>query len=161
MSVHGIHGDVVIEHQIMNIEKLKMPDAFLIEIWKQSYIPFFIESISISKNELVIRFEEIHSREEAKNLLHKNVYTIDEHVQILEGAAQWNHLLGMTLVEKSSNQNVGEIVDIVTSGIQYFLEVNYRQRLIHVPIHQELVQKIDEQQGLVVLDIADGLLDIL
>ncbi|HMN33679.1 MAG: 16S rRNA processing protein RimM [Chitinophagaceae bacterium] len=161
VSVHGIHGDVVLEHQIINIDKVKMPDAFLIEMWKQSYIPFFIQSISISKNELVIRFEEIHSREEAKHILHKNVYTIDDKIEIFEGAEQWSHLIGMTLVENGSNHKLGEIVDVVASGIQYFLEVNYQQRLIHIPIHQQLVQKIDKHQGLIVLNIADGLLDIL
>ena len=69
VSVHGVEGDIVISHLITNINSVKNLSVLMLEVWKESYIPFFIDQVkSVSHDDMIIKFEEIHSREEAKKI---------------------------------------------------------------------------------------------
>ncbi len=161
VSIYGVNGHVCIKHKIIHEKGIKIGDAFLVELWEKSYIPFFIESISSTKNEFIIKFEEIHSREEAKKLLQKNVYSIDENIEILDDNDSWLFLIGFQLKNNNTKQDIGKILNVAQLGMQVFVEIDYNHRFIHIPIHNNLIKKIDEEKKIIYLDIADGLLDIL
>ncbi|MBK8145725.1 MAG: hypothetical protein IPK62_12395 [Bacteroidetes bacterium] len=68
VSVHGVDGDLIISHNIVNLQSIEKLSNLLIEVWNQSYIPYFIEEIQgITKSNLCVKFEEVNSREEGKS----------------------------------------------------------------------------------------------
>lgn len=160
-STHGIHGEVIINHTIQNIDKLSETDALLIEVWEKSFIPFFIESISYNNHTIQVKFEEIKSREDAKSILNKSVYTIQEQIQTSNELLEWGYLLTFKVIDFSTNNEIGSVHDILENNMQHLLEIEYSNKFICIPIHKNLIQKIDKNAKTIYIEIAEGLLDLL
>ena len=160
VSVHGVEGDIVISHLITNINSVKNLSVLMLEVWKESYIPFFIDQVkSVSHDDMIIKFEEIHSREEAKKFLNKKVYVFDESIIQTHSEEEWSFLIGFT-IQDADKTSIGVISDIITNGMQVLIELKYQQKIVHLPLHKDLIKMLDKERQIIVLDIADGLLDI-
>ncbi|MBK7040061.1 MAG: 16S rRNA processing protein RimM [Bacteroidetes bacterium] len=160
VSVHGVDGDVVISHLITNINKVNDLPVLMIEVWKESYIPFFINQVkSVSHDDMILSFEEINSREEAKKYLNKKVYVFDEKIIQTHSEEEWAFLIGYT-IQDSNKKNIGVISDIITNGMQVLIELEYNQKTVHLPLHQDLIVMLNKAQQLIILEIAEGLLEV-
>ena len=59
-SLHGIKGQVLFVHHLQHPFDEEQLDAVLIEIWENSFIPYFIEEINaISDTEMILTIEGI------------------------------------------------------------------------------------------------------
>lgn len=160
VSVHGVDGDLIISHNIVNLQSIEKLSNLLIEVWNQSYIPYFIEEIQgITKSNLCVKFEEVNSREEGKKFLNKKVYVFDEHAVQTEGKDDWSYLIGYQIISEQ-NAPIGTISDIYINGPQVLIELSYKNRPIQLPLHQQLILDVNKDQKTIQLIIADGLLDI-
>jgi 16S rRNA processing protein RimM len=160
VAVHGVDGDVVIAHNIVNLNSIAKLSNFLIEIWNQSYIPFFIEEVQgVTKNDLCVKFEEVNSREEGKKLLNKKVFVFDEMAVQTEEKEEWSYLIGYQVFSEK-NTLIGIIGNIYTNGPQVLIELPYKNQQIQLPLHQNLILEINKEQKTILLSIAEGLLEI-
>ena len=160
VSVHGVDGDLVIAHDLANQKAISKLSNLMIEIWKDSFIPFFIEEVvGVTKNDMCIKFEEVNSREEGKKLLNKKVYVFgDNEVQTNE-KEEWTYLIGYQVIS-SQNIHIGQIHDIHTNGFQVLIELEYNNKQIQLPLHQDLIIDINKEKKTIELEIADGLLEL-
>jgi 16S rRNA processing protein RimM len=160
VSVHGVNGEVVIAHRILEVKKANAPKAFLVEIWNQSYIPFFVEELRITgEQEWICKFEEVRSREEAKDLLHKKIYLHGEKDTEIIDSNKWSYLIDYQLFDDDKIL-IGIIKDILENGAQNLIEVDYQGKLVHLPIHEDLVININKINKIIELTIPVGLLDL-
>ncbi len=160
VSVHGVNGDVVVSHFITNQQAIPALTELMVEVWDHSFIPFFIEYIKgVSDDDMVLKFEEINSREEAKMYLNKRVYVFDEKSIQTHSEEEWGYLTGFAIFDKD-NQLVGEIENVISNGMQILLELTYKGKIIHLPLHEDLIIDINRQDRKLQLIIPEGLLDI-
>lgn len=160
VSVHGVEGDMVISHIISAQRSAQSLTVLMIEVWERSYIPFFIEYIKgVSNDDMVLKFEEINSREEAKKFLNKKVYVFDEKSLQTNSEEEWGYLTGYSIIDQHGNK-VGQAEKIISHGIQMFIEMNYKGKAIHLPLHADLVKSVDQKKKLLTLEIAEGLLEL-
>ncbi|MBK7692005.1 MAG: 16S rRNA processing protein RimM [Bacteroidetes bacterium] len=160
VSAHGVDGDLIISHNIVNLQSIAKLTNLLIEVWNQSYIPYFIEEIQgITKSNLCVKFEEVNSREEGKKFLNKKVYVFDEHAVQTEGKDEWAYLIGYQIISEQ-NTPIGTISDIYINGPQVLIELSYKNKPIQLPVHQQLILDVNKDQKTIQLIIADGLLNI-
>lgn len=159
-SIHGVKGDVVFIHFIPTDFDTNLLDALMIELNPKSYIPFFIqEKNETNDDEMIIKFEEIGNREEAKILLNKNVYAPPNLEIKIETESEWTRLIGFNLHD-TENNFIGKIDDFYINGPQKLLSVIYDNDKKLIPISNELIIKRDEKNNILQLEIADGLLDL-
>ena len=160
-AAHGVNGDITIAHYITNTNKIKDIDVLMIEVWNNSFIPFFIEEIdSITHDSFLVKFEEINSREEAKKFINKNVYLYNENLLQTHSQSEWEYLIHFTIFNQN-NLKIGEIKDVFENSMQILLEVEYQDKIIQLPLHQNLILKLDEKQKIIKINIAEGLLEML
>ena len=57
-------------------------------------------------------------------------------------------------------EKIGEVININENLPQPVFEVNYKSKTVMVPIHEDLIIKIDKENKNIFLRIPDGLLDI-
>lgn len=60
----------------------------------------------------------------------------------------------------SNKEKIGEIIGINENLPQQVFEINYNSKTVMVPIHKDLIIKIDKENKNIFLRIPDGLLDI-
>ena len=60
----------------------------------------------------------------------------------------------------NNEEKIGEIISINEYLPQPVFEINYKSKTIMIPIHEDLIIKIDKENENIFLRIPDGLLDI-
>lgn len=158
-SLHGIKGQVLFVHHLQHPFDEEQLDAVLIEIWENSFIPYFIEEINaISDTEMILTIEGIQDRNIAMQLLNKKVYAPNVATSInLEN--NWLSLMAYQVLD-DQQQLIGEIKDVYINGKQTLLEVLYQNKLVLLPISDELLIHVDRTNKTVQLRLAEGILDL-
>ena len=158
-GIHGLKGEITFYHQLKKNTRFATWDCILIEINPKSYIPFFIASIkSISSDECICKFEEINTRDEAKKIVNKTIYSsINYHVEIKDDTGLQQYL-GYQIYD--GENFIGEIIDAVETKMNNMFVINYNDREVLLPSQKELILSIDKTNKKMVMNIPEGLLDL-
>jgi len=159
-SVHGVKGDIVLSHQLPLDFDTDLLDAIMIELNPKSFIPFFIKAKKETHDdEMILTLEQIDNREEAKNILNKNVFAPPTLTIEINNGNRWTDLIGFILYDQKKLE-IGKIEDVYINGEQILLAVNYKEDEILIPITDELILANEPKQKKITLEIADGLLEL-
>lgn len=72
VAVHGLKGELLLQHDLGKKTSLKGLQALFIEEKKDSFLPWFIESAQIkSETEILLKLESVDTREAAMKLNQK------------------------------------------------------------------------------------------
>ncbi len=159
-SLHGVNGEVVLEHQLPDNFDIDELDTIMIELLPQSFIPFFIEEMNvISKTEIILKLEEYDDRNKAIEILNKKVYAPPGLEIDMSSENEWAGLIGCELHDQDHHL-VGTIHDILMNGKQLLLDVHSPKKDYLIPFSDELVIDFNPTQKILQLHIAEGLLDL-
>jgi 16S rRNA processing protein RimM len=159
-SVHGVKGDIVLSHQLPLDFDTDLLDAIMIELNPKSFIPFFIKAKKETHDdEMILTLEQIDNREEAKNILNKNVFVPPTLTIEINNGNRWTDLIGFSLYDQNKLE-IGKIEDVYINGEQILLAVNYKEDEILIPITDELILANEPKQKKITLEIANGLLEL-
>jgi 16S rRNA processing protein RimM len=159
-SVHGVKGDIVLSHQLPLDFDTDLLDAIMIELNPKSFIPFFIKAKKETHDdEMILTLEQIDNREEAKNILNKNVFAPPTLTIEINNGNRWTDLIGFSLYDQNKLE-IGKIEDVYINGEQILLAVNYKEDEILIPITDELILANEPKHKKITLEIADGLLEL-
>ncbi|WP_224996782.1 ribosome maturation factor RimM [Cesiribacter sp. SM1] len=155
---HGLKGEVAVFLDVDDPSVYTALESVFVDQDGQ-LIPFFIEALQIGSQKNIFKFEEIDSYEDAAELTGYDLYLPLSTLPPLEGNAFYYHeIIGFTLVDKESGQ-VGEIRQVV-SGMQDLLVVDRQGIEILVPLHDELIDRVDREQRQLLMQLPEGLLDV-
>jgi len=160
VSKHGYKGQVKINVSSFNLNSFKKAKHFFIDI-DGCFIPFKIEKLkSFSKSILIVDFKEVDSVEQAERIIHKNVYVdFKPKSSSKESDFFYNDLINYSVYRDSLN--IGTIESINTQLPQPVFEVMHKTNKVLIPIHEDLIKKIDKERNIIHLDFPDGLLEII
>ncbi|MBL7767020.1 MAG: hypothetical protein JNJ58_13040 [Chitinophagaceae bacterium] len=159
-ALHGFRGQVVLQHELKNPKLLKAGTALLLEIWPESYIPFFIKEINhTASNECLVLFEETESREAASAILRKTVYHPDSETVKTALVNSWAAVIGFKLLDQDGRY-IMQIDDILEHIGGLLIEGKYQGRDMLIPFSEDLLIETRPDKKEIVLQIAEGLLDL-
>ncbi|AWG25004.1 ribosome maturation factor RimM [Flavobacterium kingsejongi] len=129
--------------------------------FNKNLVPFFIESSSIHKNDFLrIRFEDMHSEEDAEKLLGCGIYLPLKMLPKLTGNKFYFHeVIGFEIEDKRRGV-FGKIVSINDSTAQPLFEVENGSVEILVPMIDQFLIKIDRENKKVIMDLPEGLIEM-
>lgn len=162
-KTHGKKGDLRVHTETdALLEELLNTTVVFLDI-DGLKMPFFVEKIT-AKNTVLLKLEDIDSMEEAKKMTNQPVYmrTADfqqQHDLITPGA--FAHLHGF-IIEDETLGKIGPIVDVLELPEQIMAVVDYeaQNKEVMIPLNDTFMQDVDEVDGIIVLDLPEGLLDI-
>ncbi|MFZ4058685.1 MAG: ribosome maturation factor RimM [Ferruginibacter sp.] len=155
----GLKGDLVLQHSLGTPPTTASLKVIFIEEKKGSFLPFFIESITVrTPTELLIRLEGIDSKELARKLTPREVWIPEKEFRKLAEPSAPISLLGFSLID--GKRNLGEIIEVIEQPHQLLCAIMIEGKEVLVPIHQESLKKIDAKQRKIHVELPDGLLDI-
>ncbi len=159
VSKHGYHGFIKINIVANSFDSFPKIDHLFIEI-DECYIPFMIQKIkSFSGDYLIVKFLEVNSEEDSRGIVHKNVFIESERINYLDNDSLfYNELINFAVFKDS--KKIGYIQNINSRLPQPVFEISYNSGNIMVPIHNDLIKKIDKSNKIIHIDFPDGLLEI-
>jgi len=158
---HGISGELVIRFQEEYYETLEEYPALFLEI-DSLLVPFFIveEGLRFKSSESVItKLEWVDTDAKAKGLCGLSVFVNEEDV-IESGDEMSPHaLVGYQLFDETLGP-IGEINQVHDYAGNLLLSVDYQGKETLVPLNEDLIVRIDEDQREIELRIPEGLFDL-
>lgn len=158
-GAHGLQGAVVLRQIIDDTGWLKKGDVLFIELKRESFIPYFVETAKAANDtEYIITLDEVQDTEEAKKLVGKTVYVKEE---VLETAKVDSPLMyiGFNLVDKTRG-GVGMIEDVLLMGKQWIARLTVDGKEVLIPLVEEMILDVNYKNKFLRMDLPEGLLDV-
>ena len=159
VSLHGLEGAVRLRQIIDDTGWLKKGDVLFIELKRDSFIPYFVEKATAANDtEYIIKLDDIHTNEDARDLVGKAVYVKEE---VLETAKVDSPLMyiGFNLVDKTKG-GIGTIEDVLLMGKQWIARLTIDDKEVLVPLVEDMILDVNYKNKYLRMDLPEGLLDI-
>ena len=159
ITKHGFNGSLILKVSGKYSNNLSILDFLFIEINKK-HIPFKLDSIKTFKNKSYkIKFNEVNDDAYANQLISKSVFIkSNDYPDLKKETNIYSAIINFSAFNNEAK--IGEIININENLPQPVFEINYKSKTVMVPIHEDLIIKIDKENKNIFLRIPDGLLDI-
>ena len=159
ISKHGFNGSLILKVLDKDSNDLSTLNFLFIEINKK-HIPFRLDSSSTFRNKSYkIKLNEVNDEYYANQLISKSAFIeSDDHKDEKKETHVYSEVINFQVY--SNKEKIGEIIGINENLPQQVFEINYNSKTVMVPIHKDLIIKIDKENKNIFLRIPDGLLDI-
>lgn len=164
------------EHRLKGELKVLVDDEYLEDLLKTPVIflsikgrqlPYFVEETKL-ENEVIIKLEDVNSKEAARLLSSKEIFLqpaniLKKEEKEFEFENQSNllfgHIVGFTLVDAELGE-LGKIVEVVEFPQQEMAVISHQEKEAFIPIHESLIEKIDEEKQYIYMNLPEGILDM-
>jgi 16S rRNA processing protein RimM len=124
-------------------------------------VPFFVSVYKMQPNNTCnIYFDDIDHIDKAQPLLRKKIYLpLSKMPDRSEDDFHYNDLKGFIVTDETIGE-LGEIIAINEYPQQFVATVSYQNKEVMFPLNEDMIIEIDEDEGTLLVDLPDGLLDI-
>jgi len=157
---YSFKGELLVKTESDNIKEYSSLESMFVDL-PSGLVPFFIRKCQQHKSSLLrIDFEGVNNEAQAEALIKKKLYLPLSLLPPLEGNKFYYHeIIGFSLVEKGIY--IGIISNVVDQGLQALFEVDGRNGKVHlIPIHDDLIIKVDRGNRMISVQLPKGLLDL-
>lgn len=155
----GLKGEVQVFFEYPDPEELELKSVF-VEL-NGKLVPYFISSFKLQSNQTgYFYFDDIDTIDKAEKLVRKKLYQpISIRPERDEDEFLITDLKGYIAHDERFGE-LGEIIEIHEYPQQFVAVVPYKFREILFPLNDEFIREIDEEEGIVYLDLPEGLIDV-
>jgi 16S rRNA processing protein RimM len=159
VAVFGLNGEMILQHSLGKKNTFKGVQAIFIEHPKNTFLPYFVEDGRIkSDQETYVKIEAVHSREDARKLVQKEIWLAAEDFEKCAGKSSPISVLGYHVIH--NDEDLGEINEVIEQPHQLLCSISLHGKEVLIPLHQETLKKIDNKAKKIYVILPDGLLDI-
>ena len=157
---YSFNGELLIKLDTDQPELYENLDAVFID-YRNTFIPFFIESSQFHKSDLLrVQFEDVTTEADADSLLKSDVYLPLEFLPKLEGNKFYFHeVIGFTITDEHFGP-VGTITGVNDSTAQALFEIERDGKEILIPVNDEFIVNVDRKNKTIVVNTPEGLIDL-
>ena len=158
-KLHGYKGKIILfnENSVsLNFDKIK----YLLIEKDGILIPFFLNKINSYKSDnFLIKFEDINSENQAKELLKCNVYTSKNLIYQSEETSLEKQILGFKIIDKEFGE-LGNIQIIDNQSSQALVFVKNNNKEFCFPLNNQFIDSIEIEQKVVYTKIPKEIIDL-
>jgi 16S rRNA processing protein RimM len=159
VAAFGVHGQLVLQHELGKKTSLKGLQAIFIEDKKNSFFPWFIQSAKIkSDTEIYLSLEGITTREAAIKITQKEVWLPEADFKKFAAKSSPVNLLGYTII--NHEKPLGNILEVIEQPHQLLCRIEIDNKEVLIPLNEATLQKTDHKKKQVLVTLPDGLLEI-
>jgi 16S rRNA processing protein RimM len=153
------HGEMIMTHSLEKNSSLKGLEVVFIEERKNSFLPWFIESLKVkSEKELIIKLETIDTKEATMALLQKEIWLTESDFKSFADKSSPISLLGYDIIE--DNKSLGKILEVLEQPHQILCRLEIDEKEVLIPLNESTLLKIDHKKKNIQVSLPEGLLDI-
>lgn len=155
----GLKGEVQVYFDFAEYDEIDYNTLFL-EI-NGKLVPFFVSACKLHSNKTgYFFFEDIDVIEKAEKILKKKIYLpLDQKPERGDDEFYYTDLKGF-IVHDEEHGELGEIKEVLEYPQQFIAVVSYKNTEIMFPLNDDIILEIDDEEGILEVNLPDGLLDI-
>ena len=158
-KTHGLKGELTIKLDVANPADFKDLRYLLIED-RGNLIPYFIEYQKISGDKMFVQLQDVNKMEQAVVFLGKAVYLPNELLpQLEDDEFYYKEIIGFKLIDAEKGE-LGAISDVLEYPTQAVIQVMKDGKEILIPIHDDIIQKVDKKAKTLNINAPEGLIDM-
>lgn len=157
---HGIGGELKVQIEAEYLEDFLHAEVIFIEMGGKQ-VPYFVENIR-SGNEILIKLEDVNSREAASPLAAKEIFLREKDLSPEEEDEEdfdYQDFIGFQIIDTEAGM-IGEIENIIEYPQQMMAVLQYQGREILIPLHENLIHDINIEDQTLLMNLPIGLLDL-
>lgn len=136
-------------------DEIELQD-FVFLIHENIHVPYRIIEKNLSKN--LIKFDDITTMRKAEVLRNQGIYLLGDASEIMDDSDN-NYLLGFTIIDQELGE-IGVVEDVIRMTHQDIAHVKHQERIIMIPLHSFLIDKMDEDHKIIHMNLPEGILDL-
>ena len=154
---HGVKGELALHVDEVYEDDLLLARAILIG---EKPVPYFVKSFR-QGGKLTVTLETFGTREQVVLLSNQPLWLPADQVSEVEVEADtpWDALIGYT-IEAEGYPPLGPIAAIMDLPSHYLAELTHHEKTVYIPLHEDLVIGVREEDTVLVMALPDGLLEL-
>jgi 16S rRNA processing protein RimM len=155
----GLKGEVQVYFEYDEPADLPLDSVFA-EI-NGKLVPFFISTYKLQNNQTGnFYFDDIDTIEKAQTLIRKKLYLTNSLKPVrIDDEFLITDLKGFMVHDQTVGE-LGDIIEIHEYPQQFVAVVSYKFKEIMFPLNDDLILEIDEENGILKVDLPEGLIDL-
>ena len=158
-KTHGLKGEITIKLDVVNPSDFTELRYLLIEE-RGALIPYFIEYYRISGDKMFAQLQDVKKLEQALLFIGKAVFLPNELMpQLAEDEFYYQEIVGYKLIDVAEGE-IGEISNVFEYPTQAVIQVMKDGKEILIPIHDDIIQKVNKKAKTLTVKAPEGLIDM-
>ncbi|MFY0253547.1 ribosome maturation factor RimM [Chitinophaga sp. 30R24] len=158
-SAHGLQGELLLRHSLGKRSALKGVTVIFLEE-RKSFIPYFIERVTVKDGESVyIKLEGIDTKEAAHQLMPAQVYLQEEDFKQQTAGSAPLALLGFTVTDEQHGL-LGTVDEVIEMPMQVLVKVMIKGKEALLPVNEQSLVKVDKKNQVLHLNLPAGLVEL-
>jgi 16S rRNA processing protein RimM len=158
-KAHGLSGDVKVSIDSDDPGYYQKMESVYIRK-KDGPIPFFVESIQITGNKAIIKFEGVDSREEAEELKSGTLMLPVSMLPVLQDDQYYYHdLIGCEILDDDRG-SIGNVQDVLEMPADPLLVAIHKGKEVLIPLNEHIVKNVNVRERYLNVNLPAGLLEI-
>ena len=158
-KTHGLKGELTVKLDVANPGDFKDLRYILIED-RGNLIPYFIENQKINGDKMFVQLQDVKKMEQAVVFLGKAVFLPNEMLPELdEDEFYYDEIKGFKLIDKAKGE-IGDVSDVLEYPTQAVIQVMRNGKEILIPIHDDIIEKVDKKAKTLTVNAPEGLIDM-
>ena len=157
---HGLRGELKVSLEEAYFEDVVQRDSLLVSVGSQ-HVPYFVEAWRSGGN--LVKFEEVDDKEGARLLQQRELYVYADQLSVPVEEPDADHpfltYVGY-VIEDEDLGPIGTIRAIMDLPDHYLAEVEYEGREIMIPLHADLIERANETDRVLTMNLPEGLLGL-
>lgn len=159
VKTHGIKGEVTMRIDNEDFDEIDELNYFLLDV-NDKLIPFFIEKIGYHSNKSFIFFQDVRTLETASQLVGTAVYLPLELLPERGDNDFYSHEVVDFMVVDEFKGELGKVEEIIEYPTQSLIQIIRDDKEILIPIHDDIIKKIDREGRIIYICAPNGLIDM-
>ncbi len=158
-KVHGYEGAVTVRLENRFKENLPEMESVFLEI-EGKPVPFFISEFEYQGADILrLKFEDYDSQEKVSEFVGCRVFLTTKDIQ--ESSSQTSINLSGFRIYGKHNILIGTVTEITENRGRYLLNITAESgRNILIPLHDDLITRVDKRKKIIHMDLPEGLTEI-
>ena len=157
---YSFKGELLIKLDSDDPEMYTEMESVFVE-HRKNLIPFFIDSSSLHKSELLrVKFEDVDSEADAESLIGSKLYLPLGLLPKLTGNQFYYHeVIGFKVIDSDFGP-VGTITGVNDTTAQALFEIDSNGKEVLLPITDEIITNVDRDTQTIFVTAPNGLIDL-
>ncbi len=159
MKPHGLKGDVTISLDPgMPVEFDSIESVFL-DI-NNTFVPYFIQDISIRGDKAFVKFEDVNDPESAKKISKHAIYLPKSaRPKSPRGEFYDDEVIGFDVSDETLGA-LGKIIGVTQTGLNRLLVIEHNEKEILIPVNSPLLVSVHKSTRKILVNLPEGYLEI-
>ena len=153
IKLFSFKGELIFYSELKSVFVENLDSLFV--NFNESYVPFQIIKVkSHKKNNYRTQLQNVNSESEAKRLLKKGIY-----IERIENSDNSDYLVDNFKVY-NNNKYIGVVISTINKTEQSIMEVKMSNKVVLIPLVDQFIVEINDEELKIDMDLPEGLLDI-